>query len=199
MKWSVPRIWVGQRCYILAGGASLPLDLVKSIRGNIIAVKHTGAIRPDADVMLFAGKDGHVECRDAIAAFRGKYLIRRGGYPHTLPGLLDIARLGVGPTGMARLSDDPTRLGGFCTGSSAINLAHLLGAREVVLIGYDMCGGHWLDSHPAPFPRRAEFERHIRGLCDMAPALRERGVRVVNTSVISALPCFEFAPLRRFL
>lgn len=200
--WTAPRIWDGQRAFVMAGGASLAKQRYQDIHGNLIVVKHCALLRPDAEVMLFAGKSWHRE-RDGIqslAAFKGRYCISRGWSSDHPPHVLAMGRVKGDPVTMAaRLSDDPQRLGGWDTGASAINLAYLLGATEIVLLGFDMNGGHWFKGHPAPFPRNSEFQRHMAGIAAMAGELSAKGVKVWNCSPKSALTCFEKRSLDAFL
>src|SRR5262245_17076038 len=112
--WSAPRIWEGQRCFVLAGGPSLGKQRYQDITGNILVVKHAALLRPDAEVMLFAGKGWHRE-RDgkkSIAAFKGKYCVSRGWVRDHPSHVLSMGRVkGNAETWAANLSDDPMRLG----------------------------------------------------------------------------------------
>jgi hypothetical protein len=200
--WSAPPIWKGQRCFVLAGGPSLGSQPYQKITGNVLVVKHAALLRPDAEVMLFAGKGWH---RDpdgiqSITAFNGKYCISRGWSKDHPAHVLSMGRVkGDAITWAANLSDDPQRLGGWDTGASAINLAYLLGSTEIILLGFDMRGGHWFKDHPAMYPRQSEFARHMLGIAAMADQLAAKGVKVWNCSSKSALTCFDKMPLEDFL
>lgn len=192
-RWTVPREWDGERCFILCGGASLPIGKVPQLRGRIIAIKQTVLLRPTADVMFVAGKDDARVCADYFPLYRGPRLVYRSigvGFPERT---LFLRRA------KAPFSDDPSHLGGLDAGASAINLAYHFGAREIVLLGMDMCGGRWVKKHHMPQIPQSHFDRHIEGLNKMAPELKKRGVRVVNCSPVTALRCFERADLKEFL
>lgn len=209
--WSVPREWVGERCFILAGGASLQQKAIPHLRGRVIAIKQTVALRPDADVMFVSGRDDPEVCREYFALYRGPRVICRARYFGFPSGTLYLqrttARLPKGlawPSGRktkhwSPYSRLPTHLGGFDAGSSAINLAALFGATEIVLLGMDMTGGRWVRHHHRPVIPQMDFEWHLAGLRLMAPELERDGVRVVNCSPISAIDCFEKRPLEEFL
>jgi hypothetical protein len=98
------------------------------------------------------------------------------------------------------LSTDPTAVCGFDSGTSALNLAVLFGATEIVMLGYDMCGGRWFD-HPHPLPEipQAHFDRHLEPLEALAQDCRRQGIRVVNVSPTSVVPGFERASVEAFL
>jgi hypothetical protein len=209
--WSVPREWVGERCFILAGGASLQTHLVPQLRGRIIAIKQTVALRPDADVMFVAGRDDPEVCREYFPRYRGPRVICRSRHPGFPAGTFYLqrtkARLPVDvrfPAGRkvkhwSPYSRIPTHLGGFDAGASATNLAALFGATEIVLLGMDMTGGRWVRHHHQPVIPALDFAWHLVGLRLMAPELERDGVRVINASPISVIDCFERGRLEDFL
>lgn len=202
LLWPAPPIWAGQRCFVLAGGPSLATQPYQDIRGNVIVVKHAAMLRPDAEAMLFSGKGWHrdLDGAQSIAAFKGKYCISRGWVSDQPQHVLTMGRIkGDAETWRANLSDDRQRLGGWDTGASAINLAYLFGATEIVLLGFDMKGGHWFKDHPAMWPRQSEFRRHMLGIAAMAEQLAAKGVKAWNCSPKSALKCFEKRRLDDFL
>lgn len=198
--WSVPREWAGERCFIICGGESVRKQehLIPRLRGRIIAVKQSVALRPDADVMFIAGKDDGKVCRDFFPRHTGKYLIARGPYKD-VPARTKVLRR---TKDAARLSTDPTEVAGFDAGTSAINLAFLFGATEIVLLGFDMRGGRWLNgryAHHMPFPPQRDFDAHLSALPSIAADLKAAGVRVVNCSPMSAVDVFEKRPLEEFV
>lgn len=195
--WSVPREWAGERCYVLCGGASLVAQrtVVPILKGRIIAIKQSVRLRPDADVMFIAGEHAWENCRDVFPAFRGSYIVARGKSDARFP---DTTRR-IGRSDADVLSDDPTKVCGRDSGTSAINLAYLFGAREIVLLGYDMTGGHWCAAHPMPYPPQEHFRRHLEVLPPIASALNAKGVRVVNCSPVSAVTVFERGRLEDWL
>jgi hypothetical protein len=90
------------------------------------------------------------------------------------------------------------------SGFQAINLAFHLGAREIVLVGYDMSrrfGGHFDGEHDG-LPLSAP-EKHIicwrNMMAPMADDLARLGVKVTNCSVHSELECFPRAKLKDML
>lgn len=114
------------------------------------------------------------------------------------PGLsLDPARINVcgapGPDGTSGNS-----------GFQALNLAVLMGAARVILLGFDMgfgAGGevHWHRPHAWRDPRTGSglhnptqrlFDRWIRGFAAALPDLARAGVSVLNASRRTALDCF---------
>jgi hypothetical protein len=103
--------------------------------------------------------------------------------------------------GMMGLSTDPTALRtGRNSGYQAVNLAVLLGAARIILLGYDMGIGadgrkHWHPDHPNDTDRAeivasryASFRRMFDTIADPLAAL---GVEVLNCSRHTALTCFQ--------
>jgi hypothetical protein len=195
-RWSVPREWEGQRCFILGGGASLKdqYDLIPQLRGRIIAIKQTVYLRPRADVMFVSGRDDAQVCAPYFAKYKGPRIVCRSAYPGMPKGTLYLRRSVKG-----RYSRDPHLIGGLDAGTSAINLAALFGAAEIIILGMDMTGGRWVKRHHLPVIPQWHFDLHLANLETFVPELERDRIRVVNCSPISAIPWFEFGRLEDFV
>ena len=211
-RWSVPREWSGERCFIIGGGASVKAqaEFVPQLRGRVIAIKQAVALRPDADVMFVAGRDDPEVCAPYFPIYTGPRIVSRRNYPGFPDRVLCLQRSKApfpdGPRprwlkvdSWSPYSRQPTHLGGYDAGSSAINLAALFGATEIILLGIDMAGGRWVKHHHLPVIPQWHFDAHLWSLARMAPELAKDGIRVVNCSPISAVRCFERQPLEAFL
>lgn len=199
--WSVPNAWPGERCFVLCGGESLKAQrhLIPHLKGRVIAVKHGVLLRPDADVLFFAGERPAEIAPPLLKVFRGQYIIVRGRGHEVFP---ETSKRVWRTTTHERLSDDPTMVCGFDAGTSAINLAALFGATEIVVLGYDMIGGRWFTGerdHYLPNPPESDFQRHMGPLPAIAEDAEAKGLRIVNCSPISRVECFERQPLEAFL
>lgn len=196
-RWVVPREWEGERCFIIAGGSSVKEQarFIPQLRGRVIAIKQAVQLRPTADVMLLAARDDWFVCRDYFKFYRGPRVICRSNYPHMPRGTLYLRRTKYGT-----YSRHPEFVGGLDAGATALNLAALFGAKEIIILGLDMVQGRWVPKHPTmPTIPDWHFKLHIEGLRSMAPELKRDGIRVVNCSPISAVEVFEKAPLKEFL
>lgn len=94
--------------------------------------------------------------------------------------------------------------GGGNSGYQAINLAYLLGAHRIILVGYDMqpTGGqlHWFGRHTKPeLDRQPPFTHWIGQFADLARDMEREGVDVINASPETALRQFRREPLERAL
>jgi hypothetical protein len=199
--WSVPRDWPGERCFILCGGASLKAqrDIVPRLNGRIIAVKHGVLLRPDADVLFFAGERADLIAPPLLKVFTGRYIVVRGRGHQVFPASSKRVFRPVEHTG---LCDDPTLVSGYDAGTSAINLAYHFGATEIILLGYDMQGGRWFTGevdHYLPQPPESDFQRHLAPLPLIAADAAAKGIRIVNCSPSSRVECFERQPIEAFL
>lgn len=196
--WTVPKIWKGERCFIIAGGPSVEFDGCRNLKGRIIAIKHSVLIRPDADVMFWAGAQWHRENPFLIGQHRGEMLVKRK-VDATIPGWIkQVSREPIGDDGICGFGRDAGYLGGLCAGGAALNLAASLGATRIILVGYDFTGRHWFPGHPAPIATDEQNARHQISIERMADPLAELGVKVVNASLTSRLTCFPRARLGDF-
>lgn len=112
-----------------------------------------------------------------------------------------VTLLGRGPSN--GLSLDPMKLALASNGGyQAINLAVLMGASRILLLGYDMQVGekgrqHWHTDHPmAQRSNYRTFQSHYPTL--VAP-LKAAGVEVINCSPSTALRCFPRMSIRQAL
>lgn len=199
--WTVPREWVGERCFVICGGESVKAQrsLIPQLNGRVIAVKEGVYLKPRADVVFFAGERPAEIAPPVLQAFRGQRAVVRGkGHP-VFPSY--VKRLDRTPTHEV-WSDDPTRVTGFDSGTSAISLAILLGASDVIVLGYDMVGGRWFNGeipHFLPNPPERDFQAHMAPLPALAADAKAKGIRIVNVSPTSRVTCFERQPLEAFL
>jgi hypothetical protein len=199
--WSVPREWLGERCFILCGGESIRLQRpqIARLKGRIIAIKEGVLLRPDADVLFLGGEKTPEIAMPLIPLFKGRYMVVRGKSDQELPpAVVRVTRA----KDHAKLCDIPTHVCGLDSGTSAINLAYHFGATEIVLLGYDMTGGRWFTGewpHPMPTIPEEHFRRHMVPLAALAADAKAKGIRIVNCSPISRVTAFEKQPLEAFL
>lgn len=203
--WTVPREWVGERCFIICGGESInqQLPVIPKLKGRIIAVKHAVLARPDADVMFITSEPW--DSLPLLPHFRGTYVIsRRGKDVDKFPPYV---RWITRTKDHGHLCDLPSHVAGYDAGTSAINLAYHFGATEIILLGYDMTGGRWFTNgkgpirwpHPLPNIPDSHFVRHTKPLKEFAKDAKRKGIRIVNCSPISRVDAFEQQPLEKFL
>ena len=89
------------------------------------------------------------------------------------------------------------------SGYQAINLAYLLGAKSIILVGYDMkrIAGklHFFGEHPYHKPHQSPtnevMQRWCRNFIQLAADLKQEGVEVYNATRDTALTAFELKEL----
>ncbi len=78
------------------------------------------------------------------------------------------------------------------SGYQAVNLAYLLGARRILLLGFDMCiegkKRHWFGDHPGKLNMASNYKNFARAFESIVPA--KYGIEILNLSRRTALDCF---------
>lgn len=190
MTSRVERLWPGATVVCLGTGPSLTMDDVAWCRGQarVIAVNNAVALAPWADA-LYACDAKWWRWHQSVPDFAG---LRYSLAPD------DPAKRGcvvLNRHGHTGLSLDPS---GLCTGSNsgyqAINLAVHLGATRIILLGYDMRGGHFFGAHPDS--TGPAFAKCLDAFKTLAQPLKDAGVSIVNCTPKSALISFPMASVR---
>ena len=196
--WRVPRLWPDATVVCIGSGPSLTAEDVDYCRGRakVIAINNAYQLAPWSDV-LYACDGAWWDWHQGAPDFGG---IKVSSTKNAMrwPGIL-LLELGDS----RGLSDDPTMLcHGSNSGYQAVNLAYLLGASRIVLLGYDFQLGphgehHWHGAHPNNVtPPVGMFLDKFPSIVE---PLRERGIDLVNCSAETALTCVPRRPLREVL
>jgi hypothetical protein len=190
----VPRLWPDSTMAILATGPSLTqadVDVVRPKVDVVIAVSNAYRLAPWADVIVSSESKWwtwHPAARQLPALKYGCVSSpgHRVRYPAEVQAIVSSGRRGFDP--------DPSRIrDGHNSGYQAIHLAVHLGATTVILLGFDMQGGHFFGHHPdrtGPL-----FPSCLAAFPTLVAPLEARGVRVINCTRRTALTCFPQHPL----
>lgn len=196
----VQPIWKGETCFIIGGGPSLAaLDWNQLAGKRTIAINKAVLSYPNADVMYWTDSRFYSWYRQDIDRFKGlKYTIRFHATHNS-----DVMMLNRGMRfGLETRTD--TLAHGNNSGYAAINLAYHLGAKKIVLLGYDMgnVGGksHYHDGYPTRATSDDVYEKQfIPGFAVLASELKKKGVEVWNACLTSKLIAFPRISLDRGL
>lgn len=199
MGAKVARLFPNATVVCLASGPSLTTEDVEYCRGKapVIAVNDTHRMAPFADV-LYACDAKWWEHHRGVPGFYGlKFALQSPA--GRWPGVTVLKNDGV--TGLAA---EPSAL---CTGKNsgyqAINLAVHLGARRIVLLGYDMqsTGGktHWFGDHPRALQQTAPYRMFLSMFDTIVQPLAALGITVLNCTRQTALKCFPRVSLEEAL
>lgn len=177
---------------LIGGGPSLTPADVDAVRDHarVIAINDSYLLAPWA-YCLYAADRKWIDWHSGVPGFRGqKYTIESRDTTDRPDWTV------MRNTGVLGLESDATGLRtGHNGGYQAINLAVHMGARRILLLGFDMAPNpdgpsHWFGEHPdkrpSPYPEmRAAFDSLIE-------PLKALGVDVLNCSrrtALTAFPC----------
>ena len=190
---------------ILATGHSLTPQQVKYVKRSItdvMAINESFLMAPWADY-LYAGDThwwshyGHM----VADKFRGECLTiskeasLKAPYPEFVEG-----------------ANRENSAGGLCmergrvyyggnSGHVALNLAYHMGYERIVLLGFDLHGGHWFKDgfRPDHLDRTSPYEHFKNTLTDIIDDLEKAGVLVYNCTPNSKLSCLPYTKLEEVL
>lgn len=195
--WTIPRELEGKDVFLVGGGPSInevPESVWRSmLHRNVIAVNNAYRLVPNALVLYWNDRKWYKWNRDDLGRHTGKYKVTRRN-PSTYQGT-SIRVLDFRPK--SDWSEDPQSVAGVDSGLAALNLAYLMGARRIFLVGFDMqqTGGrnNWHGFHQRDDTTTARYTHtFIPGWQKAARELRRKGSPVVyNCGPVSALDCFE--------
>jgi hypothetical protein len=193
--WTIPQLWPGRTVAVLASGPSMSPEIADQVRAAgipAIAVNNTRELAPWADLIYACDEAWWAKYPAALAL---------PGLKVTMGAVKGVLR--VGNAGSAGY--DHKDLQGVHTygngGAQAIQIAAKAGASRILLAGFDMHGTHWHGEHHAPLRNStvASFERWLLLMPQLAAALAERGVEVINCTPGSALTCWPITTMEKAL
>ncbi len=213
--WCILPLWRGQTVVLLGGGTQ-DSNLIDSIRGKarVIAINDAYKLAPWADILYgcdakwwnwhnpaFPEPKGDATTFAGIKvglkwnAMQGKYY---GGWDHeNYPDIRALAATGL--SGL-EIAPNALRTGGN-SGYQAINLAVHMGAKRILLLGYDMQktanGAHWFGEHPDGV--EPSWMNMLLDFPSLVKPLKEKGVEVINCTLDSALKVFPSKQLEAVL
>ena len=182
MIWKVPKMWADQTVYIVGGGPSLKrLDLSLIHDKRCIGVNNSYRLGDWIDICWFGDS---------------RWLVWHSTDKRFVDGWRDFA--GIRASCVARIKDhkdikyvelsskqagiekNPLRVcWNKTSGASAINIAYHLGARRIVLLGFDMRivdrKENWHDDHLTHGDRKNPYPRFLKSWGVLTNELKELG------------------------
>lgn len=199
----VPNAWAGETAVILATGPSLTPDDVEFCRSKakVLAIKEAVLLAPWADALYAADSKWWRHFGDALTFTGPKYSIENhDGARHAKWAIV------LRNTGELGLEIDPTGLRtGRNSGYQAINLAVHLGAKKIVLLGYDMqdTGGkrNWFPPRPPSYSQGVVpwHSNIVHCWPSIVAPLQTLGIAVINATRTTALDVFPQMALEEAL
>lgn len=211
--WTAEELWPKSTFVCIGGGPSLTQWQVDQCRDRIehgrrvrvIAINDAYKLAPWADVLYFCDDKWWQWHHRHLADWKGLIVRLQGGLHDFGDARIKVLRNLDQVQGLAAQRDGLHH--GRNSGYQAIGLAVHLGARKIVLLGYDMhcplVNGrpktHWFGDHPGGTSPDV-YERMMRPNFDsLVPPLQERGIDVVNATPGSHLRCFRMTSLENAL
>lgn len=196
--WTPDLRWAGETVFVLGCGPSLSSAVVEGLRGRrVLAVNSSFRLAPFSDAVYFTDL-GWFEGRWEDGSPRRTAIEKSGALLVTSNQMVKrraperICRVSVLPGAPFRRGSLPIRQG-RSSGHTAVGLAGALGAKRIVLLGFDMrfVGGrsHFHDEYAAKDEKlyRSDFAPSFRG---WAAAARTAGIEILNATTGSALSEF---------
>ena len=188
---TVPKLYDGETIYIIGGGPSLKNFKFESLNGcRTIAINKAILFYPDADVLYWTDGRFYTWYKNEVDNYKGLKYSLKGGSQYTQ----DINILKKGEA--HGLSKDPQTLShGFNSGYAAINLAYHLGAKRIILLGFDMGSDgtltHFHDGYPSRSTGEAIYrDRFIPSFNELKTDIKELNLTILNASPYSKLNVF---------
>lgn len=215
--WTAPEQWPGATVVCVAGGPSLTQAQVDACREReldgsrvrVIVINDGYRVAPWADVLYFCDDRWWEWHAKKVGAWAGLIVRLDGGKYDFGDKRIKVMRNDShdGDRQVGGLADrrDALRTGRN-SGFQAINLAVHLGAKRIVLLGYDMQprleGGrtkmHWFGDHPGGTSDRV-FDTMLPHFQTLVDPLRRRGVEVLNATPGSRISCFPKVSIEQVL
>ena len=199
--WEIPELWRGRTVALLGGGPSLTQAQVDLLRGRcgVIAINNAYELAPWADLLYFCDEKWwrwHHE-KPGYKAFAGiKVTLENPKVIAAEPAVKSVQNLGRNGLCEFRHGLHTGKNGGY----QAIDLAVHLGAKRILLLGYDMRPAEdgrlqWHKGHPIKGNPR-QYEEHMLPMFpSLVQPLAKRGVEVLNCTPKSALKVFPMVAL----
>lgn len=223
--WTPEPIFKGETVFCLASGPSLTSDVVAKLAGRRkIVVNSSYKDVPDADMLYFTdsgwfefgrhpefcgnnlGTDDRWPRRDDLEKFAGIIVSMSKSAKRVLPDRVRRVK-GIGDPTIGAGSFPPLGSPGVrqgrSSGHTAVSLAVALGARRIILVGYDMRVVDGREHHHSEYVGPRDLDQYSR---EFVPAFNgwnadalKVGVEIVNCTPGSAIVEFPFCDLDEVL
>ncbi len=190
-------MWSDRACIVAATGPSLDAEVALKCRRsfcNVIAVNDAYRLMPWAD-LLYACDSPWWDHHKGAPSFRGERWSSHDSFGNDKSRAAEKFGLNLvpGKAGDGFCYDKTHIHYGGNSGFQAINLAILLGAVRIVLVGFNMksIGGrsHFFGDHPGRLHRSTKYERFVSFFVKAARTLPP-GIEIINATPNTALNCF---------
>ena len=197
---TVKPIWLDETVYLIGGGPSLKGFQWDALLGKkTIAINRAVQFWPKADAVYWTDSRVYMWYKNDIDKFKGlKYTLKAGNH---YSGKVNVLKKGA-KFGLESSRDSLAH--GNNSGYAAINLAVHLGAKRIILLGYDMgnegSNSHFHDGYPVNATAENIYKNQfIPGFNILRELLYSKGIECYNASIHSKLDVFPKIDLIRAL
>lgn len=197
-RWSIPKIWSDAVVFIIGGGPSLKgFDFTPIQKYRVIGVNQAFRLGDWVDVCWFGDCSFYTNNREDLREFAGLKITCCTRVPEH--GWPDVKNVGRGK--QLGLVMKPDQVGwNRNSGASAINVALHLGAKTIILLGFDMMPNNkehnWHDRYGVRSKNHNPYPGHLKGFLPIAKDLAKwPGTKVINAnpdSIIDVFPKMTF-------
>lgn len=168
--WPVERLHEGETVFILASGPSLTQEVADRLRGHrVMVINSTYKLAPWADVWFFTDNIVYEANKAAVASWPGHIISLSKQAKREMPDKVKRVQVAFAP-GFLSGKDGVIR-GNPSSGHNAIGLEIALGAKRIVLLGYDMRVVSGREHHHDDYAGRPrDLDIYVR---DFLPAFRQ--------------------------
>lgn len=192
---------------LVASGPSLTQEQVDQCRGKavVIVINNNYKLAPWADHLYACDPSWwqwHEDDPDLLA-FKGKKWTQNQNWKEETERFKQKHHLTfIESKSEYGLSESPNIIHqGSNSGYQAINLAYHLGAKRIILLGYDMQAtdgkSHWHGDHPNGI--KSSYPAFVRHFNSMSAHAKELGLEIINCTAKTALTCFPRKKLENVL
>jgi len=202
MNWEIPRIWEDETVYLFGGGPSLLSSIAEyDFSDHYVIGANNSFLLRDVDILYFGDAKFYWWNEKEIQTFKGLKITSDQGIQHGNKSVNGQHKIKVVKIGKYKgLESRSNRIGwNRSSGAAAINVAIHLGAKKIVLLGYDMrvINGHknWM-VHEKEQTNQNPYDYMLVGFTQVARQLGRFNCSVVNATPKSKIEVFPMVELK---
>jgi len=194
--WEIPKLWPGSTVTLLGGGPSLVDSLmgVKLNLSKVIAINNAFELGSWIDMCFFGDARWYWWNEERFKVFPGlKVTVNRNPKPGESVENVSGLKIVRSHNSKGLCTEANSIYFNSSSGAAAVNLAYQLGAKRIILFGYDM---RYIDGksnwkpHPIPRSTGKPFTNFLTPFRSIAKDAKALGLEIWNATPGSALTVF---------
>jgi len=202
--WPVPKLWPGETVFIIGGGPSLKgFDFTPLHGKRVIGVNQAFRLGNWVDLVYFGDCGFWSQNKEALTQYTGLIVTSCTRVPPLGDGWPRVRRVGRSKNMGIEYKQKGYISWNRNSGGSAINLAYWLGAKRVVLLGFDMKPDgnqhNWHDHYGKRAAGFNPYKAHLLGFKVIAKEAKTLGMEILNANPDSMIPDFSKLPFDKVM